>query len=182
MRSKLIHGSAFAAMVVALFGAVGCPFAADLVNPSILTALGFDRDTIVRPSGSVLVAFVNNTTFSAEFYGYETADPDDLTVDTQTFRSLVGPGENSNEVLRCPTGAISLGIVGDNFTVTPTGAVVFTGGGQGAQGTPITYNGAQLVQGRDYFCGDVIEYTLNPGAGSDQNAAFAFTARVIPGR
>lgn len=155
----------------------GCAVGADLLNTAFLTSLGLDAATIRPPSGTVIATFTNNTQSVAVFQAFESVDASDLSVNTRNFTIQVDPGETKNEVLYCPIQVFSLGFVDDAFEVTPTGAVVFTG----QQGVDVDYAGAPLISGLDFFCGDLIDVTLNQiGAGGDQ-ANFAFTIRVRPG-
>ncbi len=39
----------------------GCIFAADLINPAAIAAVGLDPTSINRPAGTVLVVFVNDS-------------------------------------------------------------------------------------------------------------------------
>lgn len=182
MSSRAARLLGFAAISLALCASSGCVFLADLVNRDVLLQLGVDPDTVLRPSGTTIVVFDNQTSSSVQFQFYQTADPTDLTISTRTLAIAVDPQSNTNEVLRCPTGGVSLGIVGANFAVTNTGATITAAGAQGA-GTAVTYGGAILREGIDYGCGDVIQFTIAQAAqAGQQQGGFVITARVIPGR
>jgi hypothetical protein len=129
---------------------------------------------VIRPAGSVVVLFRNNTDLLVEFEGIQAEDPNDLAAGTRVFTALVQPGQSSNEVLRCPTGMITLAIVDAGFAVTPTGAVVFDNTGAP---TDVPYAGTPLVEGADYSCGDLISYTIVP-----DGAGFRIIAEVVAGR
>jgi hypothetical protein len=156
----------------------GCLLAADALSPDLLGSLGLDPNVIKPPRGTVIVNFTNNTQLPAVFNAFETADADDLTVDTRNFSVLVDPGVQRNEVLDCPIGAVSLGQVtaeGDNVDVDAANAVIVLGAD--AMGTAIPYTGSALFGGSDFFCGDVISVTL-----TQNGAGFVLAVQVIPGR
>lgn len=156
----------------------GCVFATDLLNPGVLLALGFDPATVIRPSGAVIVAFTNNTDRLVEFQWYQAIDPNNLSAGVVLLTSQVPPGDTSNEVIQCPTSLMSLGIVEDDFTVTPTGALIFLD--DNPDGTPVTYNGSPLQEGLDYRCGDLLSVDIVVIPGGDNQ--FGFVIEVIPGR
>ncbi len=166
-----------AALILVPVGGLGCILAADLVNTDVLAALGFDPATIRQPTGNVIVTFTNNTDTVAVFQFYQADDPDDLSLGVRTAEVAVDPGGTgaaTNEVISCPTGSVSLGIVAaGTFQVTDTGAIV--------GGTAVPYAAGVLVEGRDYHCGDLISFTITP-VGGQQQTAFLITAQVIPGR
>ena len=110
----------------------GCIFAADLINPAAITALGLDPNSINRPVGTVLVVFVNDSDQPAVFTAFLQTDPQDINT-ARTIQIIVDPNSNTNEVLSCPTGQVSLG-------------------------TPRLVD--PVLEGVDYLCGDLIEYRV----------------------
>lgn len=166
-----------AALAVAATGGLGCILAADLVNTNVLAALGFDPNSVRQPTGNVIVTFTNNTDTVAVFQFYQADDPNDLSLGVRTAAVAVDPGGTAtatNEVVSCPTGAVSLGIVTPGtFQVNDTGALV--------NNTAVPYAAGALVEGRDYRCGDLVSFSISP-AGGQQQAAFVISAQVIPGR
>lgn len=158
--------------VFALASSSGCFVAADLLNPAALATFGFDPSTIQPPVGTVIVVFVNDTDQPAIFHGFQQDDPDDDTT-ASTFDVQVDPNSNQNEVLSCPTGLVSLGL-----------PALAGGGADSAHvgATQVTFTGAPVREGRDYLCGDVIEYRVSVIPGGDPASDFVITARVRPGR
>lgn len=169
------RSSWFIAASIGVFGlasSTGCFLAADLLNPAAITAFGFDPSTIQAPVGTVIVVFINDTDQPAIFHAFQQDDPDDDTT-ASTFEVQVDPNSNENEVLRCPTGLVSLG------------SPVLPGGGNDSAhvgATEVTFGGDPVRESRDYLCGDVIEYRVSVIPGGDPTSDFVITARVIPGR
>ena len=166
-----------AGTVVALAPLTGCIFAADLLNPAAISAIGLDPNSINRPVGTVLVVFVNDTELPAIFTAFQQDDPTEVGT-PPSFRSFqvgVDPNSNSNELLNCPTGRISLGFPQADGTVNGDVSVVV-----GA--TVVAYTGDQVLEGVDYLCGDLIEYRVSVIPGGDPATNFVVTARIIPGR
>lgn len=160
--------------VMALAPLTGCIFAADLINPAAITALGLDPNSINLPVGTVLVVFVNDTDQPAIFTAFQQTDPLDVN-SGRTFQVGVDPDSNSNEVLSCPTGQISLGAPVVAGTVG-TAANVLVGA------AVAVFTGDPVLEGVDYLCGDLIEYRVSVIPGGDPLADFVVTARVVPGR
>ena len=165
--------SAFA-VVLAFAPITGCIFAADLINPAAIAAVGLDPNSINRPAGTVLVVFVNDTDQMATYAAFQQSDPTE--VDTaRSFQVGVDPNSNSNEVLSCPTGRISLG----SPVLTGTGGVNIS---VQVGAVAVSYTGDAVLEGVDYLCGDLIEYRVSVILGGDPLADFEVTARVVPGR
>lgn len=160
-----------------LFPSGGCILAADAINPGLFSALGFDPQLIFPPRGTLIVVFRNDTQSPALFSAFETSDLNDLTLDTRNFSVTVDPGASRNEVLECPIGAISPGLVGgegEDLEIDAANAgIVFDEGA----GTAVAYGGSVLQSGQDYACGDVILVTLQ-----QFGADYGFTVQVIKGR
>jgi hypothetical protein len=157
----------------------GCVVLSDVINPNLLVSLGFDPNTILPPTGTVIVVFNNQTQFPVTFYAFQAQEPNDLRVDAANLSLTVDPNATRNDVLDCPVGVISPGVLDNDFNPDPLAATVFTG----QQGVDLNYAGAPLLSGRDYTCGDVIEIRVTAGAaGGDAQQAFAVTVRVLPGR
>jgi hypothetical protein len=133
----------------------GCAVAADAFNPSFFAGLGLDPATISPPPGTVIIAFENQTSGVATFFGFESADLD-FTVDSRNFSVVAEPGEMRNEVLSCGIDVLSPGQLGENFAISPVAANVQTQEGA----TDVDYLGPPLVAGSEFVCGDVITVTL----------------------
>ena len=122
----------------------------------------------------MLVVFVNDTDQMATFAAFQQSDPTD--VDTaRSFQVGVDPNSNSNEVLSCPTGRISLG----SPVLTGTGGVNLS---VQVGAVAVSYTGDAVLEGGDYLCGDVIEYRVSVIPSGDPASDFVITARVRPGR
>jgi len=89
---------------------VGCAVGADLVNPAFLSSFGLDPETVAQPSGTIVVAFVNESQLAARFYAYSLPDASQLG-DARNLVVDVEPSDVRFMVLDCPTGAFAPGIV-----------------------------------------------------------------------
>lgn len=167
------------AMAVSLTMVHGCIVATDLVNPVLLTSLGFDPATVIPPEGRLLVAFTNSTSSAALFFAQASDDPTDplsnlRSLDTETGSPLAA-GETRTLVLDCPVGVVTPGTEAAADFATGTTAVTVL------EATPveIAYVGAPLILDREFECGDVIQMEVTQlGTGG----AFTLSIRVIPGR
>lgn len=177
MLKRRLQAAMVGAAVLSVPFLSGCVFATDLINPAALSAVGLDPATVIRPAGVVIVAFTNRTTQVAEFQWYQAIDPQNLSAGVELLTTQVFPGDTTNEVFQCPTSLMGLGIVGDDFTVTATGALVFI---DDAAGTPVVFTGTALREGVDYRCGDLIAVDFVSIPGGDNQ--FGFVLQVIPGR
>jgi len=159
----------------------GCAILTDTINPDLLSGFGFDPETIVPSQGRVVVVYNNQTDFQVEFHSVSldstfTAGSEDTTT--------VEPDGTGNTVFECPVEALVpsqlTAAAGDGAIFDRVGAIVATGAAQ----AQVAYAGAVLLQGQDFFCGDVIEIRLNQvGAGGDQNQVnFRLSIFVRPGR
>lgn len=149
----------------------GCAVATDLVNPTFLSALGLDPETIVPASGTVVVAFVNDTLLPTRFFAYAVADRQNLT-DARNLVVDVEAGQTRFRVLDCPVSLFSPGNIRGG-AVEQLAIQVPPGGG--ADVVESSWEGDMLVEPVDFQCGDVIELrysTVAPG----------FLVRVLPGR
>ena len=151
---------------------IGCAVAADLVNPAFLSALGLDPEAVLPSSGTVVVAFVNDSQLTARFFAYSLAEPGLLS----SARNLVvdvEPGGSRFMVLDCPVGAFAPGTVSGNTVNTNAITVPPEGGTDVFQ---FAWDGDSLIGGVDFQCGDVIQvaYSLEQGLG--------FIITVVPGR
>ena len=177
-RSKL-RALALGGCGLLLLPALGCTFAADLINPDFLRQVGFDPATIVPPAGKVVVTFVNDTTQTATMYAYWSENVDRIT--GWELTAIVPPGEIMSEAVDCPVAMIGPGQVNEDFSVNSNAAAVGDAGGQ----TQVAYAGAALISGVDFVCGDLIEIRLIQTSGGDDQAAqtqYDFRVQVHPGR
>lgn len=170
--SRLARGLA----LCGLFALAGCVVATDLINPSLLTSLGFDPQTVVPPQGKVVVAFQNSTNFTAAFASAYLKT--DFGVNAQVnlvTAADVGPGETRNAVIDCPVAVISpapdidpLGEIQDGIL-----ALVATD----TEVAEVAYAGQPMLNGRDFECGDVVLIQLvQVGDG------FGVQVQLLPGR
>ena len=161
----------------------GCVLAADMINPAFLFSVGIDPVLVLPQSGTVIVTFRNDSGAPAVFYAYELTDARNPAAGGRNFSVEVPRGQVRNEVLFCPVGVISLGVVGaDGTTADTTGAQVF--GAADAAGADVAYEGTPLRAGVEYSCGDVISVRLvrGGGTGTDAAAAYSFLVEIVRGR
>jgi len=163
-----------------LASAGGCAVIADLFDAGLAAEFGIDPATIKPQQGTILVAFVNNTRFTATFYGYKTSSATDLSSGAKNFSAEVAPGEVQNEVLECPIGVVSPGSLGTDFSIDATAATLSDVAGGEAAAAVVAYAGTPLVSGSAFSCGDVIEVRLTQVTVGDQ-VEFLLSVRVIPG-
>lgn len=176
MRRKRVRLLAAVTCGLGLLASLGCVVAADALNPGFFAALGFDPNTIFPSSGTVIVAFTNTTSLPATFYAYESADAQDLSIDSRNFSVGVESGETRNEVLACPVGVLSPGSLGADFSVDSLAAEVQETGGV----VTVTYEQAPLIAGADFRCGDVVDIQLYATGGTGEGA-YEISVRLIPG-
>jgi hypothetical protein len=161
----------------------GCVLAADMINPAFLFSVGVDPVLVLPQSGTVIVTFRNESGAPAIFHAYEVKNAQNPAAGARNFAVEVPQGQVRNEVLFCPVGVISLGMVGaDGATADATGAEVF--GAADAAGAAVEYAGAPLRSGVEYSCGDVISIRLvrGGGTGTDAAAAYSFVVEIVRGR
>ncbi len=166
---------ALASLVVLTSLSGGCLFAADALNPNVLTSLGISPSSISRGGGRVVVVFDNQTDQLASFTAVLLDNANNPTQARELGRENVPAGETANVVLDCPVGVVFPGRLGDGLEVEAVGAIVDPAGAA----TEVEYAGSALASGVDFRCGDVIVIALEPGGG---DAEFRITVRVIPGR
>ena len=178
-RSKL-RALALGGCGLLLLPALGCAFAADLVNPDFLRQVGFDPATVVPPAGKVVVAFTNDTDQSATFYAYVAEEVlDDQVIAGVNLTSAVPSGMTGSEAVDCPFEFIAPGRLGADLSASADAAVVGDVAGQ----ETVAYEGTPLVMGVDFVCGDLIEIRLIQTGGEDQaQAQYALRVQVYPGR
>ena len=153
----------------------GCVVATDVLNPALLTGLGFDPQTVVPPQGKVVVAFQNSTSATASFFSaYLKTDFGASSEVSQISAVNVGPGETRSAVLDCPVAVISPAPGIDNFGAIGDGAVIELQ--TDADLVELAYTGEPLLNGRDFQCGDVILIRAT------ENAGFGVQVQLLPGR
>jgi hypothetical protein len=158
---------------------VGCAVVGSAFNPDLVNQLGLGG-LMQASQGTVVVAFVNDTQFDAAFYAYESKSTVDLTQDSRNFFAVVGAGQVGNEVLSCPVGLISPGMLAADFTPDPVAASVLVATDTAVTTTDVSYQGPPVESGVAYACGDVVEIRLVPvSGGTAQQTNFAITVRVI---
>jgi hypothetical protein len=165
-----------------LLPALGCAFAADLINPDFLRQVGFDPATIVSPPGKVVVAFTNDTDQTATFYAYVAEEVlGDQVSSGSSLTGVVAAGTTSSRAVDCPFEFLSPGRLGADLGVSSDAALVGDATGQ----ETVAYAGTPLSLGLDFVCGDLIEIRLTQtGGGDDQDAQTQYDLRVQvhPGR
>lgn len=179
-----------ASALVAFLAPAGCTVGLSLFNPNLLQGIGLDPALVTPPRGTVVVALQNRTNFDVEFELISTANATNLTTGAASPPVDVVAGGQSNQVIFCPVRMLALGF-DDNGEYINTGAFVFENGGT----VEVPYVGSILLAGRDFQCGDVIRFTLEPdpnagggnqdgdgegdGEGQPQNA-YRFIVEIIP--
>jgi len=164
----------------------GCMIASDLVNPDILSQLGLD--SAYASQGVVLVAFNNTTRYPAYFTAFYSQSATDLTVKARNFGALVEAHATRNEVLPCPVGLVSPGILGSDYSVSTLAATIdattTTTSGTESVTAEVAYDGTPVQVGVAFFCGDVVEIRLTEQTTSSDGttqSSFVISVRVIPG-
>jgi hypothetical protein len=143
---------------------MGCFFATDLLNPQVLSAVGFDPATIIPPQGRVVIAFQNSTEYPADFFAVVSDNILDETAPRSVISaSNVAANETRTLVVDCPVG-----------DVLPTAVLVDVDGAV----TQVDYAGAPLSSGSEFVCGDVIQMRVTQLAAG----AFAIEVQILPGR
>lgn len=154
----------------------GCVVATDLINPSFLTGLGFDPQTVVPPQGKVVVAFQNSTSGNASFASAYLKTDFGVNAEVNLITAVdVGPGETRNAVLDCPVVVISPAPDIDNLGATQDGVLIAVQ--TAAETVAIAYTGEPLLNGRDFQCGDVILIRA-----VQNGAAYGVQVQLLPGR
>lgn len=164
----------------------GCFLAADLVNPNFFSQFGIDPNSITGRPGTIIVNFNNATQFPASLNVIVGEDEFDLTQGASVFNIVAGPQDAFNEVLDCPVEFLSFGTLDADFMVMNDAVDVVLAEGDAA----VNYLGANLNQGQEFACGDVINVTLTEVAGDAggdddddmNNQNFALTVEIRRGR
>lgn len=160
--------------VLVLLG--GCPIVTDAFNPDFLASFGIPTGT---SSGTVLIAFTNDSQFDAQFIAqpFDTLSATSQTVAGGPITAVVVAGQNRTFAVPCPVGYIVPGDAASGTTSSASVNVI----GAGAVLT-LVFTGAPLEAGSDFLCGDVIEMRLSQiGAGAAVED-FQLRVRVLPGR
>ncbi|MFO0838710.1 MAG: hypothetical protein U1D55_09290 [Phycisphaerae bacterium] len=165
------------ALIAAASG--GCLFAADALNPNVLTSFGISPQTVSSGGGRVIVVFDNQASLEASMSAVEVDDATTPTQARESNRTLIPAGESANVVLDCPVAAVIPGRIGDQGTTIQIDDVTAVVDPNGAA-TEVSYTGAPLRASVDYRCGDVIVISLLQAAGTTDQ--FRISVRVIPGR
>jgi len=168
---------------------LGCALATDFINPDVLSALGIEPLALLPPPARVMLVYNNETDFEASFLVTVSDDTADPTSNARSINATLQPNEVIANVLECPLGVITPGTASADFTTGTVAVQVTAAAGTGVEANDVTYNGAPLVFGDDFQCGDVIEIRAiqfqaeQQAAGDTQTqAAFGIRVRVIPGR
>ncbi len=170
----------FAAVVCGVLGMSGggCLLATDLINPNLLSSIGFDPDTVIAPQGRIVVAFTNSTSAAVAFVIAVSDDPADPTANARAVSTdFLESGETRSLVLDCPVGVITPGAPSADFSTDTVAAVAVTD----ADAVDIVYTGTPVVVGTDMACGDVLEIeAVQFGIGD--GVVFGLQLQVLPGR
>ncbi len=154
-----------------LLAPTGCGVALDALNPAFFAGLGFDPGTIFPPAGVVIVSFTNNTGNDATLYAFESRATilEEYSRGARNFFIQADAGESRNEVIDCPVGTISFGSLDASFAPDDLAIVVADG--------EVTYEGAPLINGSDFQCGDLIDVQLYAGGAT----GYLMVVQVIRG-
>jgi hypothetical protein len=158
----------------------GCAIGASLLNPDLLVGFGLDPTTVGGSQGKVLIAYSNSTDQLAIMSAavIETRNPDG-TSEGRTFFVRVDPGETVSDVVECPVYSITAGRLDESGATLPLAAEV----NPVVMPVQVNFNGAALLEGFDFLCGDVIEIELfETVTGMDQQQQFAIRVQVLPGQ
>jgi hypothetical protein len=163
--------------VLVCLALVGCTVLGDLVNPSLVTALGLDPLTINPSQGVVVVAFKNSTSLPATFFGFSLVDETNPQRGARNFSSVVAPNATGNEVVNCPVTLVGPGALSSTFALSNVGAAVSSA----TATTNVSYLGEPFRLGESFQCGDVLEISLvaMSGTSSDPNSAATQASYVI---
>ena len=159
----------------------GCPVISDAFNPDFLTSFGIPSGST---SGTVLIAFTNNSQFSAQFVAqaFDTLSEDSVTTAGGPITATVDAGKNRTFAVDCPVAAIVPGDASGGTTSTISVGVL----SEAADGTVTTldlvFAGNPLYSGDDFLCGDVIEMRLLQVGTGEAVEDFLLQVRVLPGR
>jgi hypothetical protein len=173
------HALRLGLAVLLLLPQAGC----GVLNPDFVASLGLDPG-LFSPvdQGVVLVAFDNQTDFDAVFFAWAASDAGDLTAGSRNFSSFVPAGEQRNEVVRCPVGAVGPGSLTADFTLDPLAAQVRVVTDTGVDTADVEAT-VPVESGVAFDCGDLIVIRLQPTiVQADQEADFVITVQVVPSR
>jgi hypothetical protein len=170
---------AFAASALLVLAPLtGCQIPADLINPDLITSLGFDVESISPSAGRIVVAFNNEASSPADFFIAVSDDPaDPLSNVIGAPVTNVAAGETVNRVFDCPVGVITPGLPNAEGTTGTAAINVQTGAG-----IAVLYNGSTIVSGRDFRCGDVVEIRLVQTGDGAAAADYAIVVTIRAGR
>ncbi len=156
----------------------GCVIGTDLLNPSLLSSVGFDPDTVIAPQGRIVVAFTNSTSAAVAFVAAASDDPADPTANARAISTdFLASGETRSLVLDCPVGVITPGAPSADFSTGTVAAVAVTG----TDAVDIVYAGTPVIVGTDMQCGDVLQIEAVQ-FGTAEGVAFGLQLQVLPGR
>ena len=169
MSGRTLRIVALAGCLATALPLLGCALFTDMLNPDFLSSLGLDPATIISSQGRLVIAFDNATQFTLSECFVSVADaPDALTEDFLTVSARDIPAnETRTRVLDCPVRV-----------VVPGSATVQQNGSE----TMVDYDGAMMLLGDDFLCGDVIEMRVVQSGEDPASADFAIMVRVLAGR
>lgn len=154
----------------------GCVVVTDLMNPGVLSAVGLDPATVIRPQGRIIIAFQNSTQFPLPFVSAFTGPtvPSAATTAEELAEEIVlvsatnvDVNETRTMVVDCPVGV-----------VLPSQAFVL----RAADVVEVNYAGSLLIAGEDFVCGDVIQVSVVQVGDADGQEAFEIRVQKLPGR
>jgi len=157
----------------------GCAIATDVINPDFLVGLGIDPATVIRRQGVVLVAFVNQTSWPADFYAFSMANTADPRRGSRNFSTSVAAQKVRNEVVECPVEIISPGALTADYSVNFAVAAIVH---EESTDATVAYTGVPLRLGESFQCGDVVEISLVrvSGTSADAQQEYVITVRRVP--
>ncbi|MDX2197890.1 MAG: hypothetical protein SF069_02845 [Phycisphaerae bacterium] len=165
----------------ALGGSGGCAVGLDLFSDDLFANLGLDVTSLRGPTGRSIVNLRNETEFPVTFNVIVGENPDALEEGIEEIERGLAPGDSRNITFSCGVNFATLGVTDDDFAYTPLAAVVTEADGN----VDVNYAGTALVNGEDFFCGNVIDITIDEAPVGDDDEAdvnYVIRVRIIRGR
>jgi len=176
MSGRMLRFSSAIGCAAVLLSLAGCAMATDLVNPSFLSTFGIDPATIIQSPGRVVIAFQNSTSGVADFGATVASSLSTTAQDIEyVYARDVAANETRTMVVECPAGVIIPGApIG--------GAVLAASVVSDAAVAAVAYAGAPLIEGDDFFCGDVIEIRVVETGVDAATVVVELQVQVLAGR
>lgn len=175
MRANLA-GPRTLGVALGLLGLSGCAVGADLLNPGLLSSLGFDPFSLGGGQGSVIILLQNSTARDA-FISYGYSLDSGATANSRENTVFVPSDDSVNEVLTCPVAFVRAGGVGAVSGTATDAAFLVDLLDPTLIDITVQYSTSGVSTG-DFTCGDVIVIELT---GTD-GTGFGVSMRVVPGQ